>query len=319
MSFQGWPAEALEFCDGLKADNSKAYRTEHRSTRRRPRGPMTALVEELAPESGDPKIFRPYRASGSARTTRLKLSDVVPWLEEPAVLRQVRVGARGKVETAGPSLPALHLRDAHVDPSSARVRVLRGVDPTHPFPARHRGDLVPQVLDLLRGSCQSCRKIRGHARLWPILDPLDVERRSVTRTDASSVLQRVIDPHPVAKISVWFEHRLEPGAIDRSVDGHLPARGQVLARRLRQPQHSRCVDRGQRGVETNGRSPCALRHRRLSSSPFRTRHPDDDTSSSASRLTLYKTQRPRNTPRRPGHHQAGQPQSAFPRIMINFG
>ena len=116
----------------------------------------------------------------------------VSWLEELAVLRQVRVGACGEVETAGPSLPALHLRDAHVDPSSARVRVLRGVDPTHPFPTRHRGDLVPQILDLLRGSCQSCRKILGHARLWPILGRLDVERRSVTRADASSMLQRVI-------------------------------------------------------------------------------------------------------------------------------
>ena len=37
-----------------------------------------------------------------------------------------------------------------------------------------------------------------------------------------------------------------------SVDGHLPARGQVLARLLRQPQHSRCVDRGQHDVEANG-------------------------------------------------------------------
>src|SRR5208282_5042577 len=42
-------------------------------------------------------------------------------------------------------------------------------------------------------------------------------------------------------------------------------------------QHSRCADRGQRGVEANGRSLCALSHRRLSSSPFRTRHPDGDT------------------------------------------
>jgi hypothetical protein len=50
----------------------------------------------------------------------------------------------------------------------------------------------------------------------------------VTRADASSVLQRVIDPHPVTRIPVWFEHRLELDAIDRSVDGHLPARGQVF-------------------------------------------------------------------------------------------
>ena len=117
----------------------------------------------------------------------------------------------------------------------------------------------------------------GHVRLWPVLGHLDVERRILTRADASSVLQRVIDPHPVARISVWFEHGLELDAIDRSVDGHLPARGQVLARRLRQPQHSRCVDCGQRGVEANGRSLSALSHRRPSSLPFRIWHPDGDT------------------------------------------
>ena len=180
------------------------------------------------------------------------------WLEEPAVLRQVRVGACGEVETAGPSLPALHLRDAHVDPSSARVRVLRGVDPTNPFPARHRRDVVPQVLDLLRGSCQSCRKILWHVRLRPVFGG---SMSSVAVSPAlmpAASLQRVIDPHPVARISVWFEHGLELEAIDRSVYGHLPARGQVLARRLRQPQDRRCVDRGQRGVEANGWLPlCA--------------------------------------------------------------
>jgi hypothetical protein len=65
----------------------------------------------------------------------------------------------------------------------------------------------------------------GHVRLWPILGHLDVERRSVTRADAGGVLQRVLDPHPVARISIWFEHGLELDAIDRSVNGHLPARG----------------------------------------------------------------------------------------------
>jgi uncharacterized protein (TIGR02453 family) len=62
MSFQGWPAEALEFYDGLEADNSKAYWTEHKALYEETvLGPMPALVEELAREFGDPKIFRPYR------------------------------------------------------------------------------------------------------------------------------------------------------------------------------------------------------------------------------------------------------------------
>ena len=62
MSFQGWPAEALEFYEGLEADNSKAYWTAHKAVyEEMVLGPMAELLEELAPEFGEPKIFRPYR------------------------------------------------------------------------------------------------------------------------------------------------------------------------------------------------------------------------------------------------------------------
>jgi uncharacterized protein (TIGR02453 family) len=62
MAFSGWPEEALDFYDGLMADNSKPYWTEHRATYdQKILGPMTELTEELAAEFGEPKIFRPYR------------------------------------------------------------------------------------------------------------------------------------------------------------------------------------------------------------------------------------------------------------------
>jgi uncharacterized protein (TIGR02453 family) len=62
MSFGGWPAEALDFYEGLEADNSKAYWTAHKAIYdEKVLGPMRELLEELAPEFGEPKIFRPYR------------------------------------------------------------------------------------------------------------------------------------------------------------------------------------------------------------------------------------------------------------------
>jgi uncharacterized protein (TIGR02453 family) len=62
MTFRGWPEEALDFYDGLAADNSKAYWTEHKADyEEKVLGPMTELTEELAAEFGEPKIFRPYR------------------------------------------------------------------------------------------------------------------------------------------------------------------------------------------------------------------------------------------------------------------
>ncbi len=62
MSFRGWPAEAIEFFEGLEDDNSKTYWHAHKSVYDDcVRAPMEALLTELAPEFGEGKIFRPYR------------------------------------------------------------------------------------------------------------------------------------------------------------------------------------------------------------------------------------------------------------------
>jgi uncharacterized protein (TIGR02453 family) len=60
--FRGWPAEAVEFYEGLEADNSKTYWQENKAIYESiVRGPMDELLAELAPEFGEGKIFRPYR------------------------------------------------------------------------------------------------------------------------------------------------------------------------------------------------------------------------------------------------------------------
>src|SRR4051794_5353550 len=62
MAFRGWPVEAVEFYEGLLADNSKTYWQVHKTTYDADvQGPMKELVAEVAPEFGDGKIFRPYR------------------------------------------------------------------------------------------------------------------------------------------------------------------------------------------------------------------------------------------------------------------
>lgn len=62
VAFRGWPAEALEFYEGLEADNSKAYWTEHKAAYEDlVHRPMAELLKELEPEFGPSKLFRPYR------------------------------------------------------------------------------------------------------------------------------------------------------------------------------------------------------------------------------------------------------------------
>ncbi len=62
MAFRGWPVEAVEFYEGLVADNSKTYWQAHKATYdEHVRAPMLELLEELAPRWGAGKIFRPYR------------------------------------------------------------------------------------------------------------------------------------------------------------------------------------------------------------------------------------------------------------------
>jgi uncharacterized protein (TIGR02453 family) len=63
--FTGFGEHAVDFYDGLVADNSKAYWTDHREIYESDvRAPMQALLDDLLAEFGDfgtSKIFRPYR------------------------------------------------------------------------------------------------------------------------------------------------------------------------------------------------------------------------------------------------------------------
>jgi uncharacterized protein (TIGR02453 family) len=62
MAFHGWPEEALDFYDGLEADNSRTYWQAHKDVYERcVFEPMAELMAELEPVHGETKIYRPYR------------------------------------------------------------------------------------------------------------------------------------------------------------------------------------------------------------------------------------------------------------------
>jgi uncharacterized protein (TIGR02453 family) len=62
MAFSGWPAEAVEFYEGLEVDNTRTYWTVHKPVYDTcVYAPMAELLDELAGEFGRGRIFRPYR------------------------------------------------------------------------------------------------------------------------------------------------------------------------------------------------------------------------------------------------------------------
>lgn len=61
-AFDGFGDRVIEFFEGLEADNSKAYWTDHKDVYEQDvRAPMEALLAQLEPEFGPGSIFRPYR------------------------------------------------------------------------------------------------------------------------------------------------------------------------------------------------------------------------------------------------------------------
>ncbi|PRY42403.1 DUF2461 domain-containing protein [Umezawaea tangerina] len=62
MEFSGFGEHAIDFFDGLEADNSKVYWDANKSTYQEDvRAPMLVLLNDLEPEFGPGKVFRPFR------------------------------------------------------------------------------------------------------------------------------------------------------------------------------------------------------------------------------------------------------------------
>lgn len=130
--FEGFPEEALDFFEGLEADNSKAYWTDHRdSYERAVATPMRSLIAALAPEFGTAKFFRPYRDVRFGKDkTPYKTHAAAVVGGDGGAAHYLQVSADGLLIAGGywfcTTAQARVLRDALADDSTgpAAVRVL---------------------------------------------------------------------------------------------------------------------------------------------------------------------------------------------------
>jgi uncharacterized protein (TIGR02453 family) len=96
--FTGFPEEALVFYEGLRADNTKAYWTDHKALYDRAvKAPMEALIAQLEPEFGRAKFFRPYRDVRFAK-------DKTPYKDHAAAVVQDEHGAALYVQLSADGL-----------------------------------------------------------------------------------------------------------------------------------------------------------------------------------------------------------------------
>lgn len=106
MAFEGFTAETVSWFDGLAVDNSRAYFQATRDSYERvARGPMTALLTDLAAEfGGTVKLFRPNRdVRFSADKSPYKTNTSGLLVDRPgtAALVYVSVSAEGLFAATG--------------------------------------------------------------------------------------------------------------------------------------------------------------------------------------------------------------------------
>jgi uncharacterized protein (TIGR02453 family) len=117
--FDGFPEEMLTFYEGLLADNSKAYWTDHRHLYDHcVAEPMRALLEELGPEFGEAKFFRPYRDVRFAK-------DKTPYKTAAAAVVHDAGGDGNGVLYVQVSADGLFVAGGYYHPASDQVQRLR--------------------------------------------------------------------------------------------------------------------------------------------------------------------------------------------------
>jgi uncharacterized protein (TIGR02453 family) len=165
--FTGFPAEAFAFYDQLAGHNTRPWWQEHRGDyETHVRAPLTALVEELAEEFGQPQVYRPYRDTRFSKDkTPIKDHQGAVVMLEDAIGYYVQVSARGLMVAGGWYAPQgqqlTRFREAVEAGHAAHVRSLlaaltrQGWDlETNSLKTRPRGvDADHPDLDLLRFRC----------------------------------------------------------------------------------------------------------------------------------------------------------------------
>lgn len=159
MRFTGFTEAALDFYEDLEVDNSKTFWDARKETYKTAvREPMTALVDELAKEFGEGKLFRPYRDVRFAKDkTPYKTHQGAFVSRGPATGYYVQIGAPGVRVAAG-----------FYDATAERLKLIRrAIDDE-----RHGAELENIIAKLQRGGWElTGTTLKTAPRGWDVVHP----------------------------------------------------------------------------------------------------------------------------------------------------
>ncbi|HEV7209712.1 MAG TPA: DUF2461 domain-containing protein [Mycobacteriales bacterium] len=129
MGFEGFPDRLLPFYEGLAADNSKAYWSDHKAVYQQcVAEPMQALLDELGPEFGEAKFFRPYRDVRFSKDKTPYKTHAAAVVGDGSAALYLQLGADGLLIAGGCYHAAAdqvqRYRAAVTDPAGAQLAAL---------------------------------------------------------------------------------------------------------------------------------------------------------------------------------------------------
>jgi uncharacterized protein (TIGR02453 family) len=214
MSFRGFPEPALDFYEGLEADNTKAYWTDHRSAYEEAvKAPFEALLAELEPQFGAGKLFRPFR---DVRFSK----DKTPYKEHAGAVVAGQPGDGGlyvQLSAAG-----LMVAGGYWHTTTAQARRLRAAvadDATGPSLVRVLDALVAAGFAL--GGDQLKRVPRPWDGSHPRAGLLTLKSLTASRTYApapwlhtAACRERVVDGwRALGPLNAWLRERVGPADV----------------------------------------------------------------------------------------------------------
>ena len=213
MTFSGFAPAALEFYEQLQIHNTRAWWSEHKSTyEQQLRDPMRALLDALADEFGDARIFRPNR---DVRFSK----DKSPYKEHIGAIVQIEDAVGYYVQVSAQGLMVAGGWYAPIGPQLARFRAAvdsPAVAPLEEGLARLRRARPPFVID---GAPLKTRP-RGIPADHPRIELLRFTQLTARREygtpswlDSPKVLEVVRkDWRAMAPVIEWLADHVGPGA-----------------------------------------------------------------------------------------------------------